>query len=254
MKRRDFLKSTAGVTGAGLLVGQQGAKVAHLLFREVMALYPAQVWQDGGSRHCLDTAWNSSKLLRAVARLCTRSPHRTKREGYMNPAVVLPFIDRHKLTHLSSPAANPPVSRQSVKLELEKILNSPGFVRAARMRRFLTFIVEQTLAGKSSELCEYSIGIEVFERGVSFEPGIDPIVRNDARRLRQKLLEYYQRFEGGHEGRIRIEVPKGSYVPIFRPASSAPQSETGSQYRLVVTLVRVADGAEIWSAEHEYAG
>ena len=56
------------------------------------------------------------------------------------------------------------------------------------------------------------LGLAVFDRGADFEPALDPIVRNDARRLRIKLLEC--RTADG----VRIDVPKGGYTPVFLPA------------------------------------
>jgi hypothetical protein len=169
----------------------------------------------------------------------------------MNPAVVLPFIDRHlpELVQLTRQPGLP--SPSTIRIQLSKILKSDGFIRAARMRRFLEFVVEETLAGRAGQLCEYSIGISVFRRGESFEPGLDPIVRNDARRLRQKLLEYYQRSHRREGDRVIIDIPKGRYVPVFSSALRSQGARSGP-YRLSMTLTRVADGAEIWSAEHDF--
>jgi serine/threonine-protein kinase len=83
------------------------------------------------------------------------------------------------------------------------------------MIRFLRFTVEELLAGRACRLKEYVIGVEVFDRGDSFDPRVDPIVRVEARRLRSKLCDYYER-----EGRLetlRIEFPKGGYVPRIAP-------------------------------------
>lgn len=108
---------------------------------------------------------------------------------------------------------------QQIRAQLEAILESDGFARSRRMQRFLRFVVEETLAGSADQLGEYSVGLAVFDRGVDFEPALDPIVRNEARRLRVKLLEYYSRAAGA--GTVLIEMPKGGYVPTFRtmPAS-----------------------------------
>jgi serine/threonine-protein kinase len=170
----------------------------------------------------------------------------------MKPAVVLPFIAQKTPDCRSSAGQKGLVSSEAVRTQLAKILKSDGFVRASRMRRFLNFVVEETLAGRSHLLCEYTVGLEVFDRRESFEPGIDPIVRNDARRLRQKLFEYYQTLGSDGGNQVVIEVPRGSYVPVFRSSSESqiPRS-TEAQYRLVVSLIRIADGAEIWSLGHD---
>ncbi len=90
------------------------------------------------------------------------------------------------------------------------------------MRRFLDFTVEQCLAGKSEELKEYVIGIEVFDRPVTHDQRIDPIVRVEARRLREKLRAFYEREGAGDE--LLIEYPTGSYVPQFRLRQAALRS------------------------------
>jgi len=71
-------------------------------------------------------------------------------------------------------------------------------------------------------LKEYTLGAEVFGRGNDFYPRIDPIVRVQARNLRTKLDDYYA--AAGAGGPIRIELPKGSYVPAFRWNEPAPAS------------------------------
>jgi hypothetical protein len=167
----------------------------------------------------------------------------------MSSAIAMPFVARN-LPKPVGVALKPP-SSGAVRQQLSMILGSEGFIRANRMRRFLKFIVEETLAGRSSQLCEYNIGISVFEQDESFEPGVNPIVRNDARRLRQKLLEYYHRSRD-NPNQVVIDIPKGSYVPVFSFVSGARTSGAGRQYRLTVRLTRIADGAEIWAAEHEY--
>jgi hypothetical protein len=93
----------------------------------------------------------------------------------MNRATVLPFDRRHL------PDPGPPGRQQSppstlaIRNQLSKILQSDGFIRAPRMRRFLKFVVEEALAGRANLLCEYSIGISVYERDESFDPALDPI-------------------------------------------------------------------------------
>jgi TolB-like protein len=81
------------------------------------------------------------------------------------------------------------------------------------MARFLRFVVDCTLGGKLDGLKEYSIGVEVFDRGSSFDPPLDPVVRVEARRLRKKLEEYYEG-EGAHAP-VRIQLPKGGYAVEF---------------------------------------
>ncbi|MFN0104807.1 MAG: hypothetical protein ACKV2U_22330 [Bryobacteraceae bacterium] len=109
-----------------------------------------------------------------------------------------------------------------VLAELDSIVSSVVFARCPRMQRFLSFVVEETLAGRADELGEYGIGLAVFDRDHNFQPQLDPIVRNDARRLRMKLLEYYRH---PHSHDVIIEIPKGGYVPMFLPGREVPSRE-----------------------------
>ncbi|MGH9611929.1 MAG: tetratricopeptide repeat protein [Bryobacteraceae bacterium] len=106
-----------------------------------------------------------------------------------------------------------PASQEEVLDELKRVLCSPAFLHSHRIRRFLEFVVEESLAGRQHRLKEYVIGIEVFGRVDSFDPRVDSIVRVEARRLRGKLQEYYA--AEGINDRIRIRLRKGSYVPLI---------------------------------------
>jgi len=136
-----------------------------------------------------------------------------------------------------------------VRNHTERIVNSEVFARSKRMQRFLEFIVEETLAGHADQLGEYSIGVTVFDRGEDFEPMVDPIVRNDARRLRFKLMEYYRQLPARIDDGVRIDIPKGGYVPVFsqlsqdcRPASEPDPVSSVKTRRLAVLPFEVLSG------------
>jgi len=106
------------------------------------------------------------------------------------------------------------VSNAEVQAELEAVLRAPAFERSERLQRFLRYICELTLSGESGRINEYLIGSEVFRKGVDYNPNEDSIVRRQAHTLRQKLQEYYA--GEGSDHAIRIELPVGRYVPVFR--------------------------------------
>src|SRR5258708_3542794 len=91
-----------------------------------------------------------------------------------------------------------PPAASAIRAQLSKIVASPGFVHAERLRRFLTLTVEMTLDGKQEQIKEFLIGREVFDRNGEYDPRLDPIVRVEARRLRSRLREYYE-VEGLHD-------------------------------------------------------
>lgn len=104
-------------------------------------------------------------------------------------------------------------SSEAVQAELKRILESPVFSLSGRLRCFLEYVVRKSLGGEANELKEYTIGIEVFDRGPEFDSRIDPIVRVEAGRLRQKLKRYYESV--GQGSPVRIHLLKGAYVPTF---------------------------------------
>lgn len=119
------------------------------------------------------------------------------------------------------PPAGP--SPDTVISHLETILTSDVFSGAARQQRLLRHLVERHLNGKSNELKEYTLGVEVFDRGEDFDPRLDPIVRVEASRLRSRLQKYYDL--PGAADRIRISLPRGAYVPSFEDVESRLAAE-----------------------------
>jgi Tol biopolymer transport system component len=116
--------------------------------------------------------------------------------------------------------ASPIISPESISQHLEAVLASKVFAGAARQQRLLRHLVERHLQGRSPELKEYTLGVEVFDRGADFDPRLDPIVRVEASRLRARLLKYYE--AAGNEADLRIELPRGAYLPTFRRESVLP--------------------------------
>ncbi|RPI30385.1 MAG: hypothetical protein EHM67_18970, partial [Hyphomicrobiaceae bacterium] len=101
--------------------------------------------------------------------------------------------------------------QEAIRHQLDRILNSGPFHLSQRRQRFLEYLVNETLAGRSDRLKGYNVGVEVFGRPETFDPMADPLVRIEAARLREKLREYYE--ADGQSDPIRIELPKGTYTP-----------------------------------------
>jgi TolB-like protein/Tfp pilus assembly protein PilF len=104
-------------------------------------------------------------------------------------------------------------TQDAIRCELERILSSHTFRSAIRQKRFLIYSVREVLAGRARLLKEYSIGVEVFEKGEQFDPRLNAIVRLEARKIRRNLQKYYD--TEGFANPLRIEIPKGGYAPIF---------------------------------------
>jgi eukaryotic-like serine/threonine-protein kinase len=106
-----------------------------------------------------------------------------------------------------------PISAETIRGQLNKILSSSLFAGADRSRALLKFVVEQSVNQQTDRLKEYTLGAEALGRGDSFDPRTDPIVRAEASRLRSRLERYYA--AEGKADPVEITLPKGSYVPQF---------------------------------------
>jgi TolB-like protein len=130
-------------------------------------------------------------------------------------------------------------TEEKIREHLARVLKTRAFIDSAVLTNFLTFIVNETLGGRSHELKEYTIGINALKRDTDFNPQIDSIVRIHAGRLRRTLKEYY--YENGENEEIEIVVPKGSYVPQFKEAkrhaaTEEPEEKTKNHLRLTKNL------------------
>ena len=108
------------------------------------------------------------------------------------------------------------VSADAVRAELSRILASPHFDASERNRSFLTYVVEEALAGRTDRIKAYTIATEVFGRDAKFDPQLNSIVRIEAGRLRRSLERYY--LTDGRTSHLRIDIPRGGYAPVFGSA------------------------------------
>jgi serine/threonine-protein kinase len=129
------------------------------------------------------------------------------------------------------------ISPPLVRDQLARILRSRAFSHAPMLGRLLQHLVDCAVEGRTDRLKEYSIGVDVFDRGSSFDPRTDTIVRVQARRLRARLQDYY-RLEGG-EDQVVLELPKGRYAVHWNVRPSVPSNAAGARN----VTADLADGA-----------
>jgi adenylate cyclase len=129
----------------------------------------------------------------------------------------------------SDPAQIPPPSAEAVRLELARILGSTDFQGSERLSRFLSFVVEEALQGRSERLKAYFIAVTLLKRPEDFDPDTDTIVRNQGSRVRRALEHYY--LTAGARSPIRICLPSGCYRPLFSRADAAPEPKPDSSDR-----------------------
>jgi len=99
----------------------------------------------------------------------------------------------------------------ALQKHLKEIVQGSAFKGSLRSARFLTYVVEQAIAGNFDLLKERMIGSELFQRSPSYDTGEDAIVRVTASDVRKRLLQHYDRY--GSAAEIHISLPLGSYIP-----------------------------------------
>src|SRR5271155_37436 len=123
-----------------------------------------------------------------------------------------------------------------VREQLNRLLAHPLFTNSKRYPVLLAYTVEQALLGNAGELKERTIGVEAFGREPNYDVNLDPVVRTTAAEVRKRLIQYY--YNPDHAGELIIELPVGSYVPLFREPSlhTAVQTDTQLVYELPEAL------------------
>ena len=116
-----------------------------------------------------------------------------------------------------------------VREQLNRLLAHPLFTNSKRYPVLLAYTVEQALLGNACELKERTIGVEAFGREPNYDANLDPVVRMTAAEVRKRLIQYY--YSPDHAGELIIEMPVGSYVPLFREPS--PQTAVPTDTQLI---------------------
>ena len=119
-------------------------------------------------------------------------------------------------------------SSEEILQQVRRILDSPDFSATPQQRVFLEFVVKQTLSGNAHNIKGYTIATQVLGRDENFDQAIDPIVSIQANKLRRALERYY--LLSGKEDTIYLEIPWGTYVPVFKtitPVKTKPALHNG---------------------------
>ncbi|MBL8203700.1 MAG: hypothetical protein JNM09_05675 [Blastocatellia bacterium] len=127
------------------------------------------------------------------------------------------------------------ISAEEIRHALTTIVQSKYFAHAPKKQKFLQCICEYHLQGRATNLNEYLIGCEVFDKGPNYHPSADPVVRVSAHDVRKKLEMYYQ--NEGRNDPIRMAIPIGTYVPVFTRVEAPPVTklETPATTELIDT-------------------
>lgn len=103
--------------------------------------------------------------------------------------------------------------RKFIAEQLDRIVVSSPFRHGKRCPKLLRYVVEYALNGNTSSIKERALGAALFDLEPGYDTALHPVVRMTAVEIRKRLKEYYGTL--GHENELRIDLPRGSYVPTF---------------------------------------
>lgn len=104
------------------------------------------------------------------------------------------------------------IPASDIRAALQEILRSEAFGNSKRCCDFLSYVVEQAVAGARHELKERTIAVAVFGRNPSYDSHEDAVVRITATEVRKRLGQYYA---SPRKATIRVSLPRGGYIPVF---------------------------------------
>jgi hypothetical protein len=150
-------------------------------------------------------------------------------------------------SYIASESNSVPPTDDRHKAELAAVLASDMFRRSPKLSRLLSYLCDKYFQGRSAEITEYGIALDVLGRDAGFDPQEDSVVRVDVHLLRKRLKHFYDGEGASHQ--VQIVIPTGRYLPQFVPRSElAPEGGalTGVQPFVEAKTEQTAGIARRW--------
>jgi len=100
----------------------------------------------------------------------------------------------------------------TLREHLFRIYKSRPFAKSKRLVKLLNYVAWRSFNENPEHIRAYEIALEVFEKGLKFDPS-DPYIRNIAGLVRKALDEYYE--NPSIDDEIKLTLPAGDYVVQF---------------------------------------
>nr|MDA3851979.1 hypothetical protein [Spirochaetaceae bacterium] len=93
--------------------------------------------------------------------------------------------------------------------ELQRILDSPIFLRTTHSGNILRYLLNIYLRNPSMDVKEYTLGVDVLGKDNDYDPQTETSVRVEMNRLRSRLKKYYQ--NASENCSLFFDIPRGKY-------------------------------------------
>jgi TolB-like protein len=119
-----------------------------------------------------------------------------------------------------------PSHRLEIEVQSARLVASEELSGSPRLQQLLTYLVKETLDGRSDRIKGVTIVQDVFGQSDPEIAQASTVVSVEARRLRRKLTDYY--LTAGVNDPVVITIPKGTFVPVFQDVSSQTNTQSAS--------------------------
>jgi hypothetical protein len=116
---------------------------------------------------------------------------------------------------------------------VERVLASESLQSSPRLQELFRYLSECALHDPPQAVTEPQVGVAVFHRPPDYDTGVDTIVRVQVSQLRKKLERYF--LSEGRQEPLVIDLPRGSYLPVFLPRTRAEEAVAPSAPAVVAT-------------------
>jgi len=104
---------------------------------------------------------------------------------------------------------------------VERVSSSTALKNSPRLLQLFRYLCERAFRAPHDIISEQQVGVDVFGREPGYNSDGDTIVRTQISQLRKRLLQYF--LSEGSEEPLTIEIPIGSYLPVFQPRKDSPR-------------------------------
>jgi len=146
----------------------------------------------------------------------------------------------------TKPTQDPAASLDDSWGLVERVGSSTALKNSPRMQQLFRYLCQCALNAPGEPVSEQQVGVEVYGRPPGYGAEGDTIVRTQVSQLRKRLLQHF--LSDGRNEPMVIEIPVGSYLPVFQPRKEPSQLRTEPLSRDVTAAAAAAPGVRARSS------